>query len=100
MKGFSVLALAFVPIAILGLTEARAGECRSKIMTAETALARLSEDGATAADAKSAGDSLWRIDEAAAREQLSKASAYLQEGMGLNCEFHVTEALRRLGLAQ
>lgn len=86
------LAVFLVTTALALPASARPG-CRSDIISVETAL-RFAE----MQSGRSEGMPLDRLDITGAREMLSLAKEALARGNELDCELHVTQAMKRAGL--
>ena len=94
------LKLLIIPAVLLipfGMPPVLAGNCLSSIMTVETLLARL-DDANNPVDSDNSGGSLFRkTDIPSAKRHLLEAKANLQEGLEMNCELKIAEAMKRLG---
>jgi hypothetical protein len=75
-----------------------AGNCLSSITTVETLLVRM-DDAYQPAGSQGSSDSPFRMtDVPSARRHLLQAQANLKEGLELNCQLEIGEALKRLGV--
>jgi hypothetical protein len=75
-----------------------AGNCLSSIMTVETLLVRM-DDAYQPTGSQGSSDSPFRMtDVPSARRHLLQAKANLKEGLELNCQLEIGEALKRLGI--
>ena len=98
MKTVRTIISASLMLVAFAISAAVAEECISKIRTVENMLVRLSEVGQVGADGMYAERLFKRVDIESAKNHLSEAKAYLEEGLELNCELHIVEALMRLGV--
>lgn len=90
-----IVAALSVPLTI---SPVLAGNCRSDIMTVETVLVRLSDAGGGGELSDSSGSPLRKIDVPSARQHLLEAKARLEEGLEMECELQIIEAMKRLGV--
>jgi hypothetical protein len=98
MKTGRTIILASLMLVSVASSAAAAEGCISKIRTVENMLVRLSEVGQVGTDGKYAAGLFRRVDIPSAKDHLSEAKAYLEEALELNCELHIFEAMRRLGV--
>lgn len=98
MKTVRTIILASLMLLSFASSAAAAEGCISRIRTVENILVRLSEVGQVGTDGKYAEGLFKRVDIQSAKIHLSKAKVYLEERLELNCELHIVEALRRLGV--